>query len=472
MLPRLSKTDLICFVTAILPMAFVALAWLTTGSESNAAEEDVLTPTENSNLDPLDLDERFGLYVTKEEFESTLKKMTWKKGDFSFTPYGILWVNTAYDTSATIPGEFSLYSQSKELDGEPYYALDARTSRIGLFIDGPEIESLPGTKVRGVFEVDFQGLCNTSRNKGGLQLRKAFVEFVNKEKQSKIVIGEDWEIISPLYPQMLAYLPGGFAGNIGYRRAQIRYEKGHTLSCNFKTLSQIGLADDFIGDYTTTAGVSGKPSGVPLVEARYAVSLWEQARCGLPITLGFSGHYGQDRYNFSPIAGTYLDTAEKNKTIKTWSLNFDLDFPLNKKLRLQGEYYYGENLSTFCGGINQGVDLIRREGIRDQGAWMALQTKISDHLTNNTGYNIDTPIEDDLVGTVLPTNGITYARTKNQVIFTNFLYNWSAALMTGIELSYWKTDFRKADISSETPVFLPMKAGETFRTELVMKYTF
>lgn len=434
----------------------------------NSADER----TENTDLTPLDLDERLGAFVQKEELDDRIKKLAWKKGDFTFTPYGIIWVSAAYDSQATVPGEFSLYSQSREINDQPFFDIDARTSRLGLFVDGPEIATLPtGTKVRGVLEADFQGTMNQSRNRGGIQLRKAFVELKNEKQQWRWAFGQDWEIISPLYPQMLPYLPAGFAGNIGYRRTQLRFEKGFTHSENFKTLTQVAMTDDFISDFLATPGVSGKSSGIPMFQGRVALSFGEQARCGLPWTIGFSGHIGQQLYTFAPLTGTSLTATAVNKPIRSWSGNVDLDLPITKALRFQGEYYLGENLSGSCGAINQGVDLFRREGIRDQGGWIALHSEFN-KLHNNTGWALDVPLDGDVIATALPTAGISFSRTRNTVLFTNFLYNWSKELMTGIEFGFWKTNYRRADLTGTEPVFLPMKAGETFRTEFVVKYLF
>ncbi|MDO5582163.1 MAG: hypothetical protein Q4G69_13630 [Planctomycetia bacterium] len=426
----------------------------------------------SDQLPPLDVQNESSEYITRKELEGKIADLSWKKGKFKITPYGFLNAALSYDSARTLPGEFTLYAQSADIDDSPDFAIDARTSRIGLMVDAPGLESLPGSTLRGVVEFDFQGVCSGTRNRGGLLLRKAFAELAHKEQDWKLAFGQDWEIISPLYPQMLVYLPAGFAGNIGYRRCQFRAEKGLTFTQNFKTILQASVNDDFSTDYASTSGVSIGTTGMPVFEGRVAFKMLEEARRGLPITLGISGHTGKQCYSFSKINSCLFAEEIKGQKIPTWSGNFDFDLPLTRKFRLQGEYYYGENLNGFCGGIAQGIDLYRRDGIRDQGCWISGHVDWTSKFSTNTGYSIDLPEKDDLIGVVLPTNGITYARTKNAVVFTNFLYNWTPALMTGLELSYWKTDYRKADITGESPVFLPMRSGEAFRTECVVRFTF
>lgn len=464
-------------ILPILILLFMFLILFSAGDQGFANEGSGSSSTkeranESDRLPALDIQNASSDYITRKELEGKIADLSWKKGNFKITPYGFLNAALSYDNARTIPGEFTLYAQSSDIDDSPDFAIDARTSRIGLMVDAPGLECLPGSSLRGVVEFDFQGVCNGTRNRGGLLLRKAFAELAHKDQDWKLAFGQDWEIISPLYPQMLVYLPAGFAGNIGYRRCQFRAEKGLTFSPNFKTILQASINDDFLTDYASTGGVTLGTTGIPVFEGRVAFKMLESARCGLPITIGLSGHTGKQSYSFSKIDPAPFAKEIKGKKIPTWSGNVDFDLPLTRKFRIQGEYYYGENLNGFCGGIAQGVDLFRRDGIRDQGCWINGHYDWTSKFSTNTGYSIDLPEKDDLIGVVPPTNGVTYARTKNSVVFTNFLYNWSPALMTGLELSYWKTDYRKADITGEKPLFLPMKSGNAFRTECVVRFTF
>ncbi len=437
-------------------------------------EAPKLTPV-NEALPALDMDGRLdsnGTFVTRAELDALreeMSTMSWKKGDFRITPYGFLNLSMSADTQRAVPGEYMLYVQTPEVDNSSDFTVDARTSRLGFKMEGPRVEQL-NADLRGCLEFDFQGAYNGSKNKGGVQLRRAYAELVDAENQRRFLAGQDWEIISPLCPQMLNYLPGGFAGSLQYRRAQIRFEQGFTLGKDLQTLAQIAVCDNILGDYTSTPGVSAATSGWPVIEGRYAVSLFKDARDGLPITLGVSGHIGEQYYKFSPIAGTFANTSER-VAVDTWSANLDADIPLTEKLRLQGEYTVGANLSSFCGGINQGVDLYRRDALGASGGWLALHTDWTQKFATNVGYGIE-KIDDDLVGTSVAANGFTTSRTRNELYFVNFLYNWTPNFMTGVEFGYWQTQYQKADVTGETPVFTAMKPGEAFRTEFTARLTF
>ena len=61
-------------------------------------------------------------------------------------------------------------------------------------------------------------------SQANFELNQKAVELVDKNAGTRVLCGQDWEVISPLAPQMLNYLPAAFAGDIQYRRAQIRFE--------------------------------------------------------------------------------------------------------------------------------------------------------------------------------------------------------------------------------------------------------
>ena len=46
-----------------------------------------------------------------------------------------------------------------------------------------------------------------------------------KDDDFRFLVGQTWDVISPLYPGMLMYSVGWDGGNIGYRRAQVRGER-------------------------------------------------------------------------------------------------------------------------------------------------------------------------------------------------------------------------------------------------------
>lgn len=453
-------------------------------SSVELAKEPLLT-RESTKLPPLSIgtneryaeefvDEGGNRLVTHSELEAAREEMkgfSWTKGSFKITPYGFLSLSVSHDTQRAVPGEFILYTQSEEIDSSSGFAVDARTSRLGLKLEGPRVEQL-NAELGGGVEFDFQGYPNGSKNKGGVQLRRAYVELVDKQHERRILAGQDWDIVSPGAPFMLNYLPAGFAGNIQYRRGQLRFEQGYTASPNAHFLGQIAICDNVVGDYLSTPGVTPASSGWPLIQARLSTNLFKEVLNGRPITLGVSGHIGELYYTFSPIAGTPMCSTKERRAISTWSYNFDFDTPINDIHKVHGEFFAGSNLSSFCGGINQGVDLYRRDSIDSKGGWLALHSDWTPKLATNAGYGIEKPKKADLIGTSMPSGGVTTSRTKNDVFFVNCVYNWTPNFMTGLEVGYWQTDYQKADVSGSAPIFSDMKSGQDLRTEFTTRLYF
>ena len=71
-----------------------------------------------------------------------------------------------------------------------------------LDVEGPRIAALGGANSQGQVEVDFQGAFVTE-NLAGVQLRQAYWEVRNES--FRVLVGQHWDVISPLYPATLNY---------------------------------------------------------------------------------------------------------------------------------------------------------------------------------------------------------------------------------------------------------------------------
>jgi CheY-specific phosphatase CheX len=168
--------------------------------------------------------------------------------------------------------------------------VDGRNTRFGIDVLGPRIPMLDCAQSGGKIEFDFQGACDGTENKGGVLLRHAYVEV--KDDDFRLLAGQTWDVISPLNPSMLMYSVGWEAGNIGYRRAQVRAERFLALSDTKLLTLQGSINQNSFPDVIT--GVTSEPSSWPLFEGRAALTLGDRARPdALPIifgvSIGFSG---------------------------------------------------------------------------------------------------------------------------------------------------------------------------------------
>jgi len=402
------------------------------------------------------------------------KKLAWKKGQFTITPYGYVNLSASYDSQKALNGDYCAFINSPDLEDASDFQVDAKSSRFGVFLDGPGIPTWSGSKINAAYEFDFQGAW-TVRNRPGFMMRKAYVSV--GDKYTKFLAGQDWEVISPLFPKTLNYTAGAAVGNNGYRRAMLKVDRRFYLSNADDLLFQFALTDNIIRDAAGVNWCTASMGNYPVLQGRIAYAFgnnryeFNPNSCDVfcssnkldPITIGVSAHFGEQRFDY----GLGSPGGVGRKYHKTWSINGDLDVPFSKRLRLQAEYFFGDNLSGVEGGIMQGVDIYLQRVITGQGGWIGLQYFWTDKLQNNVCFSIDDPVNKDVLGGSTP-NGL--ARNYNHCFFVNVMYNWTAMLMTGVELSFWRTHWQQYNAATDT--VRTLRPGEATRVEFVTRFTF
>jgi hypothetical protein len=377
-------------------------------------------------------------YFTLDELKGEMKKLTWKKGDYSITPYGIIWANGVYESDRTYVGDYTLWAISETEGGQPAFHADGKNTRLGVDVLGPKLPCFYNAQTGGKVEVDFQGNF-TQENKGSLLLRHAYVEVKNDE--FRLVAGQTWDVISPLFPTCVLYSVYWDAGDIGYRRAQFRGERFYALSDTVLITAQGSLNSNVVTD--TSALATGDHSSWPVIEGRMAITLGERGKGCLPWTFGVSSHVGEQDFRYP---GAVIEHG------RTWSLNADFKVPLNECWGFQGEVYTGENLGSFLGGIGQGYNFTLRRSIYDQGGWLEVYHYWTKKMHSHFGYCLDDPTDSDVSGAT--------GRIYNQAIFGNVMYDVTKQFQLGLEVSSWRT------------LYVGELPGESVRTEFMAKYGF
>jgi len=404
--------------------------------------QDVTPLTPVANFDP-DADGDGGL-VYYDDVMREMSDCAWWKGDYKIVPYGSLWGNAAYDTRRTSPGAYTFYVPSPEVEGEDAFHVDTRRTRVGLDITGPQIQFLQCFNSRGKIEIDFHGAF-VIENKPGVLLRHAYAELYNDDY--RILAGQTWDLVSPLYPHMVSYTVGWGGGNIGYRRMQIRMERFLPVSDVLSLTPAISFNQNIVSDFAGATAAAPESTDWPLIQGRLGATLGPRGAGCDPITCGISGHIGEQGFDFAAPAA--IDDAR----VRTWSFNVDMRIPINEQLGFQGEFFTGANMGTFLGGIIQGVDLTRREAIHSTGGWFELWYHWADGLHSHVGYGIDDPRNSDVTDTV---NGRTY----NDFVFANLVIDVTEKMKLGFEVSDWRTHW------------LGRSPGDAVRFEFSGQYNF
>jgi hypothetical protein len=350
--------------------------------------------------------------------------------------YGRLKLDAVYDSARMDVGDYAKWvrpHRGNNDDGQ--YDVTANETRLGMYIYGPKNEDI---KTGGRVEMDFYG--GGAENKSNPMLRHAYMTIDWPDEKFSILAGQTWDVISPLNPDTLNYSVLWWAGNIGYRRPQIRLTQGYTLSKDVE-LKFEGAIERTIG--RTNSGIlsadqadTGENSGMPSLQGRVSATL---PLLGYkPATVGFSGHYGQEKCDTAPSSS---DAATGDKIFRSWSINCDYVQPVNEWLTVKGEMYKGENLDVYLGGIGEGVRNIGTSSapiydkdIADMGGWIQAGLGPWDKWRFNVGVGVDDPKNDDLKGGV-------DKRTLNRSVFGNVIYAIDKNAEIGFELSQWHTEY-------------------------------
>jgi hypothetical protein len=378
-----------------------------------------------------------------------------KLGSLTVVPYGVLWMDMIYETSRTFPGRFLLWVISKEQQGEDTFQIDARYTRVGFDVKGPELDLFGGIRGGGKVEIDFLGVF-TVENQPDTRLRHAYWEAKNDDV--RFLVGQYWDLVSPRLPNTVNFSVSWGVGNIGFRRTQFRVERYFQLSHDVVWTVQGALAQNVIQDFTSGAtaigSVARETGNWPMVQARTALSFGRH--CSEPITIGMSGHAGETGFDFG---SDIFFPAEDDARFLTWSFNIDAKVPITDRFGLHGEFFTGSNLSPLLGGIVQGVCPCRRVPIRAHGGWAEIWYDVTPDIHTHIGFGIDNPNDNDsLLG-----------RTNNQVVYGNVFLDVTEHLITGLEVSSWRTSYHNR---TNDPTLSPTAPGEAVAVDWTVRYKF
>jgi hypothetical protein len=356
--------------------------------------------------------------------------------------YGYLKLDAFQDSARTDIGNFPrwVYSRSTH-PKDAQFGMTTHQSRFGLNFKGPDKNNY---KTTANVEMELYG--GGAEAKPNVGMRHAFVQIEFPNDDFKLLMGQTWDVMSPLLPTTVNYNPAWWAGNIGMRHPQIRLTKGVKVSEQSKLIiaaaavRPIGETGPFI------FGDSGFDAGKPLFQGRIALQFPTYGAKGKG-EIGISGHTGEEEYDYN--------AARQKAVAKTESLGLDLSLPLSKNFGLKGEAWKGKNLDQFAGGINQGTVLTSATGttvlryisptawtgtfqsltsIKSQGGWFELNFgPYAKQWRYNIGASMDNP-ED----TIMP----DASRIRNESRWVNAFYDLNDFTQFALEYTTWDTKYK------------------------------
>jgi hypothetical protein len=337
---------------------------------------------------------------------------------YGFKFGGFFKTDAMYDNTRIHPGEnrFWVLPYGDEKNNE--FFLTVMDTRLGFDFWWKEESYTTKAKL----EFDFHGLAN-AKNKPQSMLRHAY--FVIKHERWSLLAGQTWDIIAPLNPSTVNYSVMWLQGNVGYRRPQIRVSTWLEPSEDSKVKLDVGVSTNLGGDIDGDGLDDGADRGFPSLQGRvgFATKIMDEGS----LAIGASGHFGQDSWG-----------PNDSNSSTSWSVCGDLSIKINKKIALLGEFWTGENMKQYLGGISQDFDSTD-EPLPAMGGWGMVRLKPADAFLFNIGFGTDMVSETDWC---VPDDGDPYAfRDMNREIFGNCMYNLSKTVTAMFEIAFMTTSY-------------------------------
>jgi hypothetical protein len=387
-------------------------------------------------------------------------------GELTVKPYGFVLSNMQYNNNvkADIPTVCALTDTTKNL------LMTARQTRFGLTLDMEE----QGWNLGGKVELDFWGLRGSGKNGSSMQsaprLRMAFLSLT--KKKVTLVFGQDWVCFAPLSPESDAHvsIPAfSSSGNLWNRMPQIRLEYKNATE-KHTTLAQLAVVRPLASDQDPTTSYSqadllgaGELNGLPFVQGRFALSPSKQ------ITVGLSGHYGQEDFQIA-----LNDSAFKDKsTTYAGAIDFKAAGPV---VSLMGEAYVGANLISLFSNASYFKDTwtsttgVKNEPVKTQGGWamVGIKPKHSKVLLNfGTGIEM---LNEEHVDSVATHDATKAKLLKNFTVFGSLLYSPMSKVRFGVEVGSIKTTYHTY-VTTPTAAIIE-DSGDNLSANLSAKFSF
>ena len=353
--------------------------------------------------------------------------------------YGYLRADLSHDTQATAPkGDFAFYvlpEVNGEKDAQTHFG--ARESRLGLNLFGPDTADW---KTTGKLEMDFYG--GDKANAYNPRMRLAYLDLAHSSGFS-LRFGQDWETFCEVTPRIVNFAYLADVGALGLRRPQARATQELKVTDNTKLVLKIAAAQTVGEDLDGGTFDDGADADWPT--AQFNVALHQKLWTETSARLAFSGHYGRETVDESVSNAVVAADAQD---FDSWSAQGSVFLPICKQLAVQGNLWKGENLDTYFGGIGQGVNMALGREIEAQGGWAQLLYDPTDKLSFGFGYAVDDPKDEDVA---------EGKPSKNESIFGNVSYKFTAAVTALAEYAHMTTDYLGRDDAQNDRVQVAMK---------------
>lgn len=383
-------------------------------------------------------------------------------------PYGFILVNVGINDvlGTDIPVSAGIADTTTRTN----FLITPRQTRFGLKMSS----ELEDWEIGGQIELDFWGLKGSGANGLAMQsaprLRRAYLKMMRENLT--FLVGQEWSIFAPLSPASLAHvsIPGfSSCGNLWNRFPQIRFEHKHDVGENGSVLFQWAAIRPIGADAATATRTQGETfgageySGMPFFQGRVSASFDNN------VTIGFSGHYGQEDWDKAyPTLGYHED--------KTTTAAGAVDFKAKAGIfGLSGEWFMGSNLRMLFSNAHVWTEFDavsgknKVKGVEANGGWGQISLKPQNtNLTFNTGVGTEI-LKEEHVDSLAAAGAAQL--WKNLTFFANIMANPMSNVTVAFEYGYLKTTYKYWDAAA-TPAALAESDADNSNFNLAFKFDF
>ena len=335
-----------------------------------------------------------------------------------------------FSTSRPFPSGTPLFLLPESPFGLETNTFDAhaRQSYVGGMFTGPKVGDFQtGAQILTFFQND-----SLSTDDYGMLVYYAYGELKNEDW--RVSAGLQQDVFNPVSPTVVYLTKMYGSGNTGSYRGQLRLERFFQSDDDVGLTFTGALSEPVATLVTNNVGRIEEDNGWPNIEGRVEVGLGSlQAIRGSqvrPFEIGLSGVVGQTRTTRTVLAPPAA--LPPRAVIDTWGLGVDVEWQPNEWYGARGEFYTGQALGEYNGGVTQSVNSDTLAEIQSMGGFGEVFCYLSDEVHVHVGYGIDQPQESDLAPSQI---------RSNQTYFINWVWDLSKAVQLRLEVDYRETEY-------------------------------
>ena len=361
-----------------------------------------------------------------------------EEGKGSIKPYGRIDLEGIYssrNTNPLDPPQFNGYGTAAGTANNSTTTLNPRYSIFGLRADRTDGKHV----LSGTVEVDFYGETDTGNNLLP-RLRLAYLTYSPNNNRTRFTIGQDWNPIMGLLPDLIDFSIMGYTGNLWNRLPQItvrhnftdnveglltvmRFERGLSNCCGRQ---QVEPHDSGSASGGTTNQIPfNDPVTMPYFGARLAYNGTGNLQ-GTMAAVNVAYRYYRSA-PIPPISGSGNPnqgqpgdpTFTSGRDINSYVVGAEIVHRITKQLKFMGELAYGQALGNEWFRWNQDLNFTTGRPIRTFTGWAELSYAYSKNYTFIAGWGWDNPLNSDLNGSITLANsgGVNAVNSNIQYLF-------------------------------------------------------